>query len=481
MKRRDFIRKASTAFAAPLILKSSISCSRSSSEEFSILIKGGQVYDGLGSEARILDLGIAGDQIIAIGTDLSASTATKVIDAQDLAVSPGFIDIHGHTDIRLLANPNAESKIRQGMTTEVVGQDGSSMGPWTEEHFEIKREEYKEQFDVDLESSDLKGFFEQVTTTGSSINLASMIGLGTVRGFAIGMADRPATEEEMVVMANSVKEALAAGACGISTGLEYTPGAFASEEEIANLCMELKGTGLSYSTHMRNEDDQVLEAIEEAIRIGKTAECPVQLAHLKAQGQRNWPKAAKAIELIENANESGMDVTFDRYPYVAYSTNLGTLFPLWSREGGMLMSRLKDAETKARIKDEVLNKIERLGSWDAVQITLVQNEDYKWTQGRRVIAKYVREMSVMSLDSAIQKMTSAPAMRIGAKDRGSLAIGKKADICLFDPKKVQDKATFDNPHQYPEGIPFVIVNGELVINEEEHTGAKPGQVVRPLS
>jgi N-acyl-D-amino-acid deacylase len=360
-------------------------------------------------------------------------------------------------------------------------------------------------------------------------------------------------------MAGMVSEAIRGGACGLSSGLEYTPGGFASRDELAAIAAPLAGTGLPYASHMRNEDDALLAAIEEALFVGRIAGVPVQISHLKAQGERNWWKAVVVVETLEFARASGVDVHFDRYPYVAYSTGLSNLFPLWSRDGGTdaFLARLDDDAQSARIERAVRDKIAQLGSWNSVQITSTGNDALSWARGRRlgdlagergsepyallldimradrassgmvgfgmsedntafflrhplgmvcsdgsalattgpqasgsphprsfdtfprVLGHYVRERRIMPLQTAIRKMTSMPAGKLRLDGRGRLARGVFADIVVFNPATVADRATFEKPHQYPVGIPHVIVNGEAVIRDGEHTGAHPGRVVRP--
>ncbi len=554
MNRRDFIGSAPALASLPFLLSNKSGSSKRQAGR--VIVRNGSLYDGLGNPPVTTDIVLEGGSIIGIGKNLDEKDA-RVIDATDMSVCPGFVDIHGHTDIRLFANRNAESKVRQGVTTEVVGQDGSSMGPWTDLQWIELDKTFHEMFGTSIAFKDLAGFFAAFEKEPASMNIASMIGLGTVRGNVIGSFDRPASDSEIVVMQAHVEEAKRAGACGISTGLEYTPGAFASTEEIIACCQPFSGSGLPYSSHMRNEDDRVLQAIEETLFIGSQADMPILVAHMKAQGSRNWWKAKVALQMIDAANESGMKVNFDRYPYVAYSTDLGSLFPLWAREGNLLTSSLVDDTLSPRIKAEVMKKIDRMGNWNAVQVTSVQIASYKWVEGKklgdvaselgrdpydflveltladqnqtsmvgygmseentsmllahpkalvcsdgsaratygilnqgkphprtygtfpRVLGHYVLDKQIMSMESAIRKMTSAPADLIRANDRGRLQVGAKADLVVFDPAAVKDKATFEDPHQYPVGIPYVLVNGEVVIEQGEHSGATPGQVVKP--
>lgn len=349
------------------------------------ILRGALVYDGTGGPPFEADVAVAADRIDAVGPRLSA-TGVEVADLRGLALAPGFIDIHSHSDLGLLVDPRAESKIRQGVTSEVIGADGSSIGPWSEERFREARETYQTRYGVDIGFRDLPGFFAQFERSPAAVNLASMVGHGTLRTTIVGEGSRPATETERRQMVALVEDALRAGACGLSSGLEYLPGAFADLEELAALAGPLAGSGLPYASHMRNEDDQLLAAVEEALNVGRRAGAAVHLSHLKAQGQRNWEKAGVVLALIDAARTAGRDVTFDVYPYVAYSTGLSNMFPVWAREGGTdaLLARLDDPATAPRIEAAVRDKVHQLGSWDAVQISNTVADSLAWARGRQV-------------------------------------------------------------------------------------------------
>ena len=562
MRRRDFIAESGLVAGAAVAALSRpggpgwLGAKRS--RLANVVLRGATVIDGTGRPRFAADVAVDGDRIAAVGRDLAAPGADQ-FDVRGLVLAPGFVDIHSHTDLGLLVNPNAESKIRQGVTTEIAGQDGSSIGPWTDRQFEGTRDKYRAQYGVELDFRDLAGFFRRLTRDAGSVNVASMVGAGTVRANVIGSDDRPATEAELGRMVALVREALGAGACGVSSGLEYIPGAFASLDELVALARPLHGTGLPYASHMRNEDDQLFAAIEEALNVGRMANVPVQISHLKAQGRRNWWKAEDALAMIEHARADGIDVTFDRYPYVAYSTGLNSLFPVWAREGGTdaFLGRLSDQATMAAIELEVRDKVAKLGSWDAVQITSTTADTVRWARGRklgelakergvepyelllrvtredrgragmvgfgmseentelilshplgmvcsdagaratygalssgtphpraygsfpRVLGHYSRDRGLFGLETAIRKFTAMPADKLRLSGRGRIVEGGFADLVAFDPDTVADNATFENPHQYPTGIPHVMVNGEWVILDGEHTGATPGRVLRP--
>jgi len=523
-----------------------------------LLLRGSIVYDGSGAPPVEADIAVTGDRIEAAGRSLDAPGA-QVVDLDGLALAPGFIDIHSHTDLGLAVEPGAPSKIRQGVTTEVTGQDGDSIGPWREDEAREIHERYASRYGADLDFRDLGGFFRWLGRNPPAVNVASMVGNGTVRGCVIGNDDRRATPDELARMVALVADAVRDGACGVSSGLEYVPSAFADLDELIALARPLHGTGLPYASHMRNEDDRVVAAVEEALHVGRLAGVPVQISHLKAQGQRNWWKAEPILHLLDAARADGFDVMYDRYPYVAFSTGLSNLFPIWARDGGTdrFLQRLDDPEVAPRIEQAVRAKIAQLGSWDAAQVTSTSAPELAWAEGRRlgalaearrmepyalllqlirgdrarsgmvgfgmsdentmrflvhplgmvcsdgsalstegplsegtphprnfgafprVLGHYVREQKAMPLETAIHKMTGMPARRLRFAGRGTITPGACADLVAFDPDTVGDRATFANPHQYPVGIPHVMVNGRFVVRDGEETGDRPGRVVRP--
>ncbi len=553
MNRRRFVLLSSSALALSALPVWAVP-----PRQTTHVLRGALVFDGTGSPPIEVDVALDGDRIAGVGRNLDVGRVPET-DLRGLALAPGFVDIHSHTDLNLLINYRAESKVRQGVTTEVAGQDGSSIGPWSADAHAARRSSYRERYGVDLPFRDLKGFFDWMDEEGAAVNVASMIGQGTIRGYVVGEDDRPATDEELARMRQEVQRAIEAGACGMSTGLEYTPGAFATTDEIIELTRVLQGNGLPYASHMRNEDDRLLAAVEEAIHIGRMAGVPVEISHLKAQGERNWWKTDPVFEVLESAREAGVDVAFNVYPYIAYSTGLANLFPISARDGGTerFLARLRDPDERARLEPAVRAKVDQLGSWDSVQVTSTGSDELAWARGRRlgqlaaergeepfdllvrlivedrnragmvgfgmdeenverklahplaticsdggafapygplsegvphprtygtfprVLGQYVRERGIMPLETAIHKMTQLPASRIGLHDRGVIRPGTKADLVAFDPDTVIDNATFEDPHQYPDGIPHVWVSGVPVIQDGEHTDARPGRSARP--
>jgi N-acyl-D-amino-acid deacylase len=369
--RRVFIEKAATLAGGFVVAPGLLLRSR---KAYDLVIRGGTVFDGRGTPGIEADVAITGGRVVAIGRRLPDSARVE-IDARGLAVAPGFIDIHSHGDGSLWEDPRAESLVRQGITTIIVGQDGGSRAP---------RE--PQAGDSGPRPATFGDLWRSIDELKPAVNVASMIGLGTVRGMVVGNDNRPATAEEITRMRALVADALAAGACGASSGLEYTPGAFASLDELIAVCKPLADRRLPYATHMRNEDDHLLEAIDESIAVARGAGCPLQIAHLKTQGPRNWKRLDDVFARIESASTAGLDVTFDRYPYIAYQTGLTNLFPVWSRDGGTqaFLARLDDGATAQRIKTETLAKVELIGGWDNVQITSVNNPDDKTAEGKRL-------------------------------------------------------------------------------------------------
>jgi N-acyl-D-amino-acid deacylase len=553
LSRRQFLKhSALVALGGP----SMVIASCSSKKDFDILIRDGVIFDGVGREGFAGDLGIKDGRIAAVG-DLERKSAERVIAARGMAVCPGFIDFHSHSDEDLLIDSRAESKIRQGVTTEVIGQDGDSMAPLTEAMRTKMDEDWRKDYGTIVDWTDFAGYFSRLEARHMAVNIISMVGQGTLRACVIGEDNKPATGADIAAMQDLAKQAFLQGAYGISSGLEYTPGSFASTEEIIELCKAMEGRGI-YSTHMRNEDDFLLEAVDEAIRIAQESGVALNISHLKASGAKNWHKVPELLAKLFDASASGLKLTCDRYPYIAYNTGLSSLFPLWSREGGIekFVERLNIPVLREQLDADVAGEVEKIGGWQSVMISSLQKnpqrENYEGKtlaeltqdgsdpfqllvdliiqeEGEgsmvgfgmneeelstilafppcmvasdgsalaldgplhkgnphprsygtfpRALAKYARDEEIFTLAECIRKITSLPAATLGLVDRGKLEPGMWADVVVFDPDGVNDRATWQQPHQYPEGIPFVIVNGEIVIDRGEHTGALPGMVLR---
>ena len=559
MNRRKFIKNAVT-LGASISALGGISCFSSKKSIVgtdSLIFKGGTLIDGSGSKGYIADILIRAGKIEAIGK-FSSSDAHRIINIEGLVIAPGFIDIHSHTDLSLFINPNAESKIRQGVTTEITGQDGSSIAPLTDEMSSSMNKSYKEKYDVDIKWNSMEKALSALEKNGLGVNLATCVGLGTVRKYVIGYDNRPPTSNELSQMKKLVDESFRAGVVGVSTGLEYTPGSFAKTDEIIELTKIAKHYNAPYLTHIRNEDNFLLEAVDEAVTIGKEANVDIIISHLKVSGAKNWDKIDPLLEKIENANKNGMKVQMDRYPYIAYYTGLSNLFPLWSREGGWVKfkARLTDPSTIDSMKNYTSDKVQMLGGWNSVMIGSVSKPENKEFEGKRasilaadrreepfemirrlllndgggtsmigfgmdedntdrilshplcmicsdagaratygplsesaahpraygsfarVLGHYVREKELFDLPTGIKKMTSMPAKALRLDSRGFLLPGYFADIVVFDPERVKDNATFIEPHQYSEGFNYVMVNGKIAIEGDEHTGEIAGKVIR---
>ena len=336
-----------------------------------LVIRNGTVFDGSGKPGVEADVAITAGRIAQVGPRLARGT--EEIDARGLAVAPGFVDLHSHGDGSIDEDPRQESLVRQGITTIVAGQDGSSRAAGSGRA-------------GDGAVSGFGAMLAGIDAQRPAVNLASMIGLGSVRGRVVGNADRPATPDELKSMVAIVESALADGACGASSGLEYTPGAFASTDELTALCRPLASRRLPYATHMRNEDDRLLDSIDESIAVAKGAGCPLQISHLKTQGPRNWSKLDTVFARIDAAAKVGMNIAFDRYPYIAYATGLTNLFPVWSRDGGTdaFLGRLTDAAVAPKIKAETLAKVDLIGGWDNVQITSVRAPEDRAAEGKKL-------------------------------------------------------------------------------------------------
>jgi len=523
-------------------------------------IEGATVIDGSGATGSRADVGVRDDVIVAVG-DLSRESAGRTVNAAGRVLAPGFIDMHSHSDWRLWANRRAESKVRQGVTTEVVGNCGFSPAPVSTEHLEDLRAfalYLPERLDFAWRS--VREYLDAFDRDGAALNVIQLVGHGTLRIAAMGFARRPPTAEELTRMQRWLGQAVEDGAWGMSTGLIYAPGSYATTEEIVDVARGARGRGI-YASHIRGEGTTLLDAVREAIRVGREADLPVQISHVKAAGRPNWGKVPEALALIDAACAEGLDVAGDAYPYTASSTTLRTMLPDWALEGGIdaMLARLADPATRARIRADVesgeggrglaarvgwehvmvayaphrkdaegrrLSEVARDRDLDPVDAALelivdergggymvlfqLDERDLRAAlvhprvmigsdgsslapygelgQGKphprsygtfaRVLGEYVREQRLLGLPEAVHKMTGLPARRLGLKDRGLVRPGARADLVVFDPRRVADRATYDDPHRYAAGIDHVVVNGRFVVRDGEHTGNLPGKVLR---
>jgi N-acyl-D-amino-acid deacylase len=533
-------------------------------EEYDILIKGGVIVDGTGAPYFVGDVGVRGGRIVRVGRDLRGS-ALSTIDACGLVVAPGFIDIHNHSDFTVLAVPTADSIVAQGVTTAVVGNCGMSMAPVNPANLELLRR-YLEPFlvpgfDYGWDWRTLGEFYGKVEERGVSINLVPLVGHGTVRIAVKGFDPGKPTRDELDEMKELLRQAVRDGAWGLSSGLIYPPGSYATTEELVELAKVLREfpVRLVYSSHIRNEGDRLMEAVEEAITVGEEAGVPVEISHHKATGKRNWGKVSATLREMERARRRGVEVNCDVYPYIAGSTTIMSLLPGWVLEGGVerALERLRDVEVRRRVREEIEEDRFRGGEnwikmcgWEGIYIaSCPQAPEYegrslkdvlsRWgdpyeglfnfllsiggkasmvvfygdeedmetvlrsplscvgsdswataphiggkphprTYGTfpRVLGRYVRERRILSLEEAVRKMTSQPAGKLGLQDRGLIREGFWADIVVFDPNTITDRATYQDPHQYPQGIHYVIVNGQVVIERGKHVGKLPGKILK---
>lgn len=520
-----------------------------------LLIKGGRIVDGAGNPWYRGDIAVKDGSIVAVG-DVESGAET-IIDASGLIVAPGFIDAHSHGDLVLLSQPDAKIKIMQGVTTEVVGQDGLGEAPLRDDVVDTWRR-YLSGLNGDPEIKwdwrSFKEYLARIEDAGPAVNVASLVGHGNIRLLAMGMDNRRPTPSELDEMKRLLETSLQEGAIGLSTGLIYSPCVYAEPTELTELCKVAASHKSVFVVHMRNEGDRLLESIQEVVTIGRDSGVSVHISHFKSNGRANWGKAPQALAMVEESRRKDVELTFDQYPYTAGSTFLGSLLPPWAHEGGLdkLLARLNDKDTRRRLAS-YLNKEGDDGSpneWDRILITNVQSSRNKLWEGKyivqiagvlgktpaeivldlvleeenaatmatftmheddirtimkspigmvcsdgivlgkphpraygsfpRVVGHYVRE-GVLRLEDAVRKMTSYPAQTYKLSRRGLLCSGMAADITIFDPDKIEDTATFENPIQYPKGVKHVIVNGVMAVENGSYTGQRAGKVLRRTS
>ena len=508
-----------------------------SEEPFDILLLGGTVYSGENVEPLIADLAISGDRIAAVG-DLGGHDAQLTLEVSGLVVAPGFIDIHTHAvrddpNDGIFRWPDAENVIRQGVATVMSGPDGGSPLP-------------------------IGNTLAVLDANPAAVNFGTFVGHGSIRAYVMGEDDRSPSDDELQEMRDQVALAMQQGAFGLSSGLIYPPGRFASTDEVIELAKVAGQYGGIYISHMRQEGLEVLDSVAETIRIGEEGGLPTQITHHKVVGAPMWGRSLDTLALVDNARARGVDVSIDQYPYTASSSTLSIMFPGWSLDGGReaLIARLQDGEQRAQIKEDIVHNIEvDRGGNDPANVVLadcahdstlngLNLSEILRQQGRdashenaaellmelvegsncravfhamseedvrrimqhpvtmtasdggieapterkphpryygafaRVLGRYVREENLLPLHTAIHKMTRLPAERMGLTDRGRIEVDAVADIAVFDSQTVIDKATFEDPHQYAEGMHHVFLSGEAVLLNGEMTGARPGRVLR---
>ena len=546
---------------ATLLVSAMATGAGSQPQSFDVIIRGGTVYDGTGAAGRLADVGIRGDRIAAVG-DLGSSQATTLVDATGLAVSPGFINMLSWATESLLVDGRSQGDIRQGVTLEIFGE-GSSMGPLTDE---MKKRAYEEMGDLRYEITwtTLAEYLKELERRGVSTNVASYIGATTIREHVIGLEDRKPTPQQMDEMRRLVRQEMEAGALGIGSSLIYAPAFYATTEELIELCKVAAEYRGKYISHMRSEGNRLIEAVSELLRISQEAKIPAEIYHLKAAGEKNWPKMDQVIAKVEAAQKAGIKITANMYTYTAGATGLDAAMPPWVLDGGYeeAYKRLGDPEMRKKIGAAIRtggadweNLYVAAGSPERVILVGFKNEALKPLTGKtlaevaklrnedpvdtimnlvledrsrvgtvyflmsegnlrkqialpwmafgsdagsmapelpftkssahpraygnfaRLLGKYVRDEKVIPLEEAIRRLTGLPATNLELDRRGFIREGMFADIVVFDPQTIEDRATFEKPHQFAVGMRHVFVNGGHVLKDGEHTGARPGRAV----
>ncbi len=528
---------------------------------FDVIIKGGTLYDGSGTEPKHADVAIRGDRIAGIG-DFKTAKAKTVVDANGLAVAPGFINMLSWSNESLIQDGRSQSEIRQGVTTEVMGE-GESMGPVNDR---VREHMLSEQTDIkyEIKWNTLAEYLRYLETHGVSCNVASFIGATTIRENVIGFEDKAPTPEQLDQMRELVRKEMEAGALGIGTSLIYPPAFYAKTEELIELCKVAAKYQGKYISHMRSEGNRLLEALDELIRISREAGIPAEVYHIKAAGQQNWGKLDNLLSRIEMAQKDGLKITADMYTYTAGGTGLDASLPPWTEDGGYpaLFKRLRDPATREKIKEQVktptdewenmylaaggpehillvgfksaklkpltgksLAEVAKMRGKDPIETLMdliaedesrigtiyfmISEENIKKELAKpwisfgsdeasqapegvflksnphpraygnfaRVLGKYVRDEKVIPMTEAVRRLSGLPATNLGLDHRGFIKEGMFADIVIFDPATIADRATFEKPHQYAVGVKHVFVNGVQVLKGGEHTDAKPGRAL----
>jgi N-acyl-D-amino-acid deacylase len=546
-----------------LFLTAIIGCGQIASADAPLdaIIKGGTVYDGTGGEGHVADVAIRGDRIVGVG-DFASAVAKKTIDARGLAVAPGFINMLSWSTESLIQDGRSQSEIRQGVTTEIMGE-GESMGPLNDR---MKARLLREQTDIKFEIkwNTLAEYLRYLEKRGISCNVASFLGATTVREYVIGLEDKQPTREQLDQMRELVRKEMETGALGIGTSLIYPPAFYAKTEELIELCKVAAKYQGKYISHMRSEGNQLFEGLDEVIRISREAGIPAEVYHIKAAGQKNWPKEDELLGRIEAAQKEGLKIRANMYTYIAAGTGLDACLPPWTEDGGYpaLFKRLRDPAMREKIAAEVRidsdaweNLYLAAGSPEKILLVGFKSEKLKPLTGKslaevakmrgkdpietitdlisedesrigtiyfvmseenvkkelakpwisfgsdeasqapegvflksnphpraygnfaRVLGKYSRDEKVITLPEAVRRLSALPATNLGLDHRGFIQDGMFADVVVFDPATIADRATFEKPHQYAVGMKHVFVNGVQVLKDGKHTGAKPGRAL----
>jgi len=529
---------------------------------YDIIIRNGRVIDGSGRPGINADIAINGDRIDRIG-NLRGAKAKREIDAHGQVVAPGFIDMLGQSEQYVLIDPRAMSKVMMGVTTEITGE-GESIAPVNDRVLK-EQEDFNRRYNLTVDWRTFDEYFKRLDRQGAGINLGTFVGATQVREYVIGYDNRPPTAAELEQMKRLVADAMKDGALGVSTSLQYVPARFAKTDEIVELAKVAHQYGGIYISHQRSEANAIDDSMKEVFEIARRANIPAEIWHFKTAYKKNWGRMPEMLGRIAAARRQGLKITADVYPYVAGSTSLSACLPPWALEGGTdkMVARLKDAETRKRLKWEISNDAKdweniylgsggpggiligsvtnrELEQWQGKRLSeiataqnkdpldalfdfiiadhgqtgaiffMMNEDDMKaalkspfvsictdsgaratdgplagskshprgWGTYPRILGRYVRDEKLMPLELAIHKMTGLPAANVGLKQRGLLRQGYFADITIFDPRTVIDRATFEEPNQYPVGINYVVVNGQIEVDNGQRTPVNSGRVLR---
>lgn len=533
---------------------------RAAAPEYDLVLSGGRIVDGTGAPWFRGDVAIKGDRIVAVGKVAEGSAARR-IEVRDLMVAPGFIDLLGQSEMELLVDGSAESKVRQGVTTEITGEGGSVAPVVAEQVREMQP--WLEMYGVKVDWTDFDGYFRRLEAARPGLNMGTFVGAAQVRRAVLGTASVDPTAAQLARMEAEVDKAMRQGAFGLSTSLIYAPGIYAKTPELIALARVAARHGGLYATHIRDEGEGILPALQEAFTIGREARVPVEIWHLKVAGRANWGRMPEVLEAIEKARADGVDVSANVYPYTASSNSLSSTIPAWAHEGGVdaMIARFHDPAQRERILREIREGASGGGGWKArpphdIMVTGVLDPGLqRWSGQRlddiaremgttpeeallelvekdrastsvvrfsmseedlqaalrrswvalgadssamtvdgplgrekrhprafgtmpRVLGRYARDLGLFTMEEAVRRMTSLAARRVGLFDRGLLRPGMMADVVVFDPARIRDRATYEESSLYSEGIEHVVVNGRLVLEGGRMTGERPGRALR---
>jgi N-acyl-D-amino-acid deacylase len=519
---------------------------------FELLLKNARVLDGTGGPWFRADIVVEGDTIAVVGTIKDAEAMVE-IDCESAVVAPGFIDTHSHSDLMVFEDSALAPKLMQGVTTELLGQDGIAATPIRPEHKAAWRRQLSGLLgnpDLEWPWSTFDEYLSALSSTAPGPNLACLVPHGNLRLWTMGMEDRKADPAELKEMASLLRECFEAGAVGFSTGLIYPPCSYADEDEMAALCSEMTDYGGFIVVHLRSEDAGLFDALDEMLRVAERSGAPLHISHLKVAGRPQFGQAGELLQRLERARDSGIEITFDQYPYTAGSTMLFAILPEWLQEGGpdRMIERLGDAAVREKIMAELVSRGSSTVDMTDVRVSGVGSDKNRHLEGKnlfevadaldkpmidavcdllieedlnvsmilfiadeddvqtilkhplqipctdgllggkphprlygtfpRILGHYCRELGIIEFPEAIRKMTSAPAARLGLHDRGLIRPGMKADLVVFDPEKIIDTSTYDDPRRFPEGIRHVFVNGTHSVKDGQLLEANGGRVLR---